>query len=250
MAFWSSKTLKRRIPSEQIIVPYADTSVVSCAYELRLGDEAFVTSSKNGKKQHIRPRDEIVIHPGQFGLLITKEVINIPKDTLGLISIKASIKFRGLINVSGFHVDPGFNGRLKFSVYNAGGQDINLSRDQLVFMIWFAALDEEVDVAYKGEHQNQMEITSKDVMDIKGEMASPAVLSERLTNLERSTKIWGSVVFTLLAGIFLAVIPKYFEDNKTDSNKGFIQINIPRATITTSQEAEATNDITKQLKQK
>ena len=58
--------------------------------------------------------------PGQFAFLLTDEIVEVPDSAMALISIKAKIKWRGLINVSGFHVDPGFKGRLIFSVYNAG----------------------------------------------------------------------------------------------------------------------------------
>jgi dCTP deaminase len=47
----------------------------------------------------------------------------------------------GLINVSGFHVDPGFYGKLIYAVYNAGPSEIHLSRGTEMFLIWFADLD-------------------------------------------------------------------------------------------------------------
>ena len=64
-----------------------------------------------------------------------------PDTAIAFISIRASIKFKGLINVSGFHVDPGFRGQLRFAVYNAGSSEIDLDQDERVFMIWFADLD-------------------------------------------------------------------------------------------------------------
>jgi len=59
---------------------------------------------------------QIAIPPGQLALLITEEEVAIPTNRIGFISIKFTAKMRGLINVSGFHVDPGFKGKLKFSV--------------------------------------------------------------------------------------------------------------------------------------
>jgi hypothetical protein len=38
--------------------------------------------------------------PGQFALLLSSEKIRIPPDTIGFISIKARIKFRGMVNIS------------------------------------------------------------------------------------------------------------------------------------------------------
>lgn len=60
---------------------------------------------------------------------------------MGFISLKFSIKGTGLINVSGFHVDPGYEGRLIFSVYNAAPTAITMTRGQDLFLLWLADLD-------------------------------------------------------------------------------------------------------------
>lgn len=186
MSFWTSETLKQRAPKEKLIAPYSEDRVKHGAYELSLGDEAFITSDEQQKKQPLADGVQLVIPPGQFGLLITKEVIQIPADAMGFISIKAGIKFSGLVNVSGFHVDPGFSGKLKFSVYNAGSQHINLTSGQEVFLIWFSGLDSATTDLYSGDHKNQQKISSQDVMRIQGEVHSPAALDKRLTDVEKT----------------------------------------------------------------
>ena len=45
MPYWSSQTLKARIPTDQLVVPYDEKRVVHAAYEMRVGPEAYVTSS-------------------------------------------------------------------------------------------------------------------------------------------------------------------------------------------------------------
>jgi dCTP deaminase len=76
---------------------------------------------------------------------LTEEVVRIPPDVLGFISLRTTWKFRGLINVSGFHVDPGFHGNLIYAVYNAGPAPVHLARGMDLFLIWFAELDKLVD---------------------------------------------------------------------------------------------------------
>ena len=73
----------------------------------------------------------LVIPPGQFGLILTNEVVTIPNDLIGFISIKAKIKFRGLINVSGFHVDPGFHGH---GIFTLGTGDAGAILGGLAFL--------------------------------------------------------------------------------------------------------------------
>ena len=51
-----------------------------------------------------------MIPPGQFAFLLTAETVTMPDNAIAFISIKARLKFNGLINISGFHVDPGYRG--------------------------------------------------------------------------------------------------------------------------------------------
>src|SRR5947208_14665852 len=108
MAFWSSEKLKQRVEGGNLINPYDPMRIEHGAYELSVGPETFLTSDPSGKKQRLDEQGQVVIPPGQLGLLVTDEEVTVPLDAISLISIKTSIKFRGLVNVSGFHVDPGF----------------------------------------------------------------------------------------------------------------------------------------------
>ncbi|WP_437661316.1 dCTP deaminase domain-containing protein [Sorangium sp. So ce1182] len=180
MSFWSTTTIKERVAAEKLINPYLETAAIHCAYELMVSPEFAVTPEAT--RQVLSKDQQIVIPPGQFGLLMTTEHVTIPKDTIGLISIRASIKFKGLVNVSGFHVDPGFSGRLKFSVYNAGSKDIVIDPERRIFMIWFCSLDKEVEDPYVNR-PNQNSISDEDVMRMRGQVASPGQLQEEINSI-------------------------------------------------------------------
>jgi dCTP deaminase len=182
MAFWSSEKFRATLLEVKIIEPYDETAVKYGAYELSLGSEAFLTSYDDNKKKTLADGEQVVIPPGQFGLLLTEEKVSVPDNAIGFISIKAGIKFKGLVNVSGFHVDPGFSGKLKFSVYNAGSRDIVLQRKRRVFLLWFSDLDQPTQ-PYSGEHAYQSEITPEDVMQIAGKIASPGQLKNDIRDL-------------------------------------------------------------------
>ncbi len=217
MAFWSSEKLKAKITAENLINPYDDKCIKNSAYEMGLGPEAFITSDGQNKVVRLNAREQLVIPPGQFGLLITNETVTIPLTAIGFISIKAGIKFRGLVNVSGFHVDPGFTGQLKFSVYNAGSQNIVLDSKQRVFLLWLSDLDQRTKDGYVGEHNKQAHISADDVMRIQGEVASPAALKQRLdalqseyssriSSVEERVKTWQGITIGLLISILVVFI--------------------------------------------
>jgi dCTP deaminase len=172
--------------ADQLVTPFRPERVANAAYELALGTEAFVTSSLDGKKTSVTEGGQLVIPPGQFALLLTDEVVRIPAEAIGLISIKASMKFKGLVNVSGFHVDPGFNAKLKFSVYNAGSNNIILDQGKGLFLLWLCDLSAPTppgDLYKKSAGKNG--ISGQDIMHLHGEVASPAALKKELEEVRR-----------------------------------------------------------------
>ena len=206
MAFWSSERFKVEHAENSVVFPFSEGRLRHGAYELGLGPEVYITSHPSRTKVAVPAGGQINIPPGQFAVLLSEEKVNIPLHAIGFISIKAGIKFKGLVNISGFHVDPGFSGRLKFSVYNAGGKEMTFQRRQRVFLVWFADLDQPTADRYQGQYQNQDGITAEDVMDIKGEVSSPAELDVRLKDVERKLATYRQVVISLFAGGILLIL--------------------------------------------
>jgi dCTP deaminase len=182
MAFLGSNELRAILPT--CIDQFDDKRIDNVAYELSLGDEVYLTDSISGKKEFLDAKNpQVIIKPGQFALLLTMETVNIPSDILAFISIKFSQKIKGLVNISGFHVDPGFKGKIIFSVYNAGPATIVLDRGKAYFMIWFSELT-SVSQPYDGKHKDQKEITADHISALKGELASPNTLLQKITDLD------------------------------------------------------------------
>lgn len=153
MSFWSSEVLALRLPQEKLVDPFMAKRIKHAAYELSLGGEAYVTSTP--KKVSLANGDHITIPPGQFALLHTAETVTVPHDAIALISIKAKIKLNGLINISGFHVDPGFTGQLVFSVHNAGSRSVTIACGDPTFLIWYSDLTSATTDIYNGTHGGQ-----------------------------------------------------------------------------------------------
>lgn len=214
MSFWNSETLRSRIKDGALVTPFRPERIANAAYELALGGEAYVSSSTDGKKTSIADGEQLVIPPGQFALLLTEEVVRIPPEAIGLISIKAGMKLKGLVNVSGFHVDPGFNARLKFSVYNAGSHNIVLDQGKSLFLLWLCDLNAPTPTAdLYSKSAGKNEISGQDVMYLQGEVASPAALKKdleevrrELAEIKKSFELARSVLITIGVGLVVAVL--------------------------------------------
>ena len=187
MTFWSGETLAQRLPA--LVQPF-DARRIDCAsYRLCIGPEIYVSPPPGGDnsttqtKVQLAAEQGFTIPPGQFGFLVTEETIKVPADAVGFISIRAKVKSRGLVNVSGFHADPGYHGRLIFAVFNAGPASIHLARGEECFLIWFANLDHQS--AYVKSGAGHQGIPSDLINPIAGEVQSFAGLLGKIKNTEK-----------------------------------------------------------------
>lgn len=188
MAFWSGEKLGEELPN--LIEPFNPSEIDCAAYTLHVGDEVYISpdreiaSPSRHSKQKLTAGEAFAIPPGQFAFLTTKEVVTVPSNALAFISIKARLKFSGLVNISGFHVDPGYKGELIFSVLNAGPKPLHLTQGQKLFLIWYADLDRDTTLkklpieGFKGIDANL-------INGISGEILSLQSLSEKQRNLEK-----------------------------------------------------------------
>ena len=82
--------------------------------------------------------------PGQFSLILTKEEVKVGLGELAFISMRAKTKYRGLVNVSGFHLCPSVEGRPTSAVFIARPMAVHLRQGQPIFIIWYATIDDPV----------------------------------------------------------------------------------------------------------
>jgi dCTP deaminase len=206
--FWK-RNLQNNSQTFIIVEPFDDERIESASYDLSLGDQYYATSDELPKK--LRPEtgpNYVKLEPGEFAVLTTKEYVYVPADLVGLISVRYTYKQQGLVNVSGFHVDPGFFGKLLFTVYNAGPQDIVLEAGKPIFLIMFAELKATAKVPYKGKHQAQHDIPSDAIASLTGTSVSPRNLEERLKRLELLTYVLTAMVIPIIISLLLASLSK------------------------------------------
>ena len=206
--FWGETLLRRRLGAESLVEPYDADRIDKAAYRLCIGREVYVSPTGEPGDDRNRPKlklgdgEPFAIPAGQFGFILTDERVRVPNDALAFISIRARLKFRGLVNVSGFHVDPDFEGRLLFSVFNAGPGPVHLAQGDECFLIWFA------DISEPGEPRPKKGRYDNIPSDLTGPLAtgiqSLAGLASRIGQLEREQAVikWASA---LAVGVLLTL---------------------------------------------
>lgn len=218
MAFLSGIELEKELKNT-LEDQFNPKRIKQIAYELTLGSEVYLTDSKKKKTEILNESNKtITLNPGQFALLLTNEKISLSDNIFGLISIKAGIKFKGIINVSGFHIDPGFKGQLLFSVYNAGPSKITLKKGEPYFLMWLTKLEKPLkkESVYNDEenhHQDQDGIPTQYLDSLKsGDLASPSSLSKRINKLSNEIKI-NYFVTTFILSTAIATCWYFYKEN-------------------------------------
>ena len=220
--FWSGETLEKRLAT--LIAPFDPNQVDCAAYRLSVGSEIYVSPGDQAVDpetvtvRQLAEDGAFTVPPGQFAFLLTDEIVRVPDDALAFISIRAKVKFCGLINVSGFHVDPGYHGQLTFAVFNAGPVPVHLKQGDEIFLIWYASLDQKT--KHRKDDPIRKGINTNLITGVAGELQSFAslsakikdvntALSDRIHAVEKeheSLRVVGAVLIAVLVGVLVSVI--------------------------------------------
>ena len=184
--FWGAEQLRAKL-DEGRVVPFDSKRIDGASYRLSVGDEVYISPTTDatdpGTKSIIllKKGEAFTIPPGQFAFLLTEEIVKVELAEIAFISVRAKTKYRGLINVSGFHVDPGFQGRLTFAVFNAGPVAVHLRQGQEIFLIWYAELRGRGNRREPGPYQ----IQSDWISGIGGKLHSLTSVASSVTEVDR-----------------------------------------------------------------
>ena len=205
--FWGPAKLKQKL-SDGRVKPYVQDRIDGASYRLAIGEEIYITPSTSETQKIVKSftrlgeKEGFVIPPGQFGFLLTREWVKVELGEIAFISIRAKKKYLGLVNVSGFHVDPGFNGHLVFAVFNAGPVDVHLRQGEDIFLIWFSDLSDQ---CKEYRPPGPYHIPTETLNGISGKLHSLADLANDLKSVKTQLTIVYSAL-TPLVVVSLAAI--------------------------------------------
>jgi dCTP deaminase len=234
MAFWSGEKLKQQMPS--LVTDFVEHRIDCAAYTLRMGRQYYLTASDGdidkNSPQSLSLGDYLAIPSGQFAVLLTEETVSVPSNAIAFISMKTGLKGRGLVNVSGFHVDPGYSAPLRFAVFNAGPTTICVRQGEDSFLIWYADLDQADEIHRKTDSQNRnyaKGIATGDVSSLSGAVKTVSVLAQKVADLEKTQAWmkWLVGVFGVASGIVLAVTVFLAQEGIKSFLKGATALLIP-----------------------
>ena len=117
------------------------------------------------------PRMELSLGPGETAVVVTAERLEVPSDLAAIGFPPASVAEDGLLMTNPGHIDPGFKGKLSFTVINMSRRAYDLRRGRKIVTVVFFSLGGPVGCAYNLRHP--------------GHALAPVVQPERLDRLSR-----------------------------------------------------------------
>jgi dCTP deaminase len=163
MAALSDGTIRRLIAEGRVkIDPFDDAMVQPASVDLRLGpsfrvfhnfrvESIDLNAPPQGLTEHVEITDDepFVVHPGEFVLGRTAELVELPDDVVARVEGKSSLGRLGLIvhATAGF-VDPGFRGTLTLEITNLTRVPIQLFAGLPIAQLSFMALDAPAERPY------------------------------------------------------------------------------------------------------
>lgn len=145
-------------PNPMITNANSDAQFRSASYDLRLGDEHYVScvssEASKPKIQRFSRDDQLLeIPPNQVALIRTHEDLAMPTDVVGHISLKLELLLRGVIAAPQSQIDAGYSGPIYGLLYNLSDQPVYIKRLTSVFRLEFAKLDAATAQPYSGGYK-------------------------------------------------------------------------------------------------
>lgn len=115
-----------------------DAQVQPASVDLTIGS-VFVPGTEEGRLgSTTHPRRTLMLESGQTALVTTRETCNLPAD-LGAIGFPPSqVSSQGLLMTNPGHVDPGYEGPMRFTVINMARETYPLRHgDRIVTLLLF-----------------------------------------------------------------------------------------------------------------
>ncbi|MET1111979.1 MAG: hypothetical protein ABWX67_10685 [Allosphingosinicella sp.] len=227
--FWNDATILERQQLEAdrqtpLITPFDPKRVQPASYRLSVGSEIYISSpAKDGKypaREQLKSGEARAIPPGQFAFLITQETVHMPRDAIGFITLRLKpTKFKGIVNVSGFHVDPSFEGKLVFTVFNAGPIPVQVACGDQWFEIFFCYLNDE----YKGDDKPGWESIPSEIL-VPGPLITMETLKDdvesRLRKVERDNSVLRWAITLILTFMVAFGVKSCSTPSPADSRAG------------------------------
>jgi dCTP deaminase len=185
--------------------PYTlSTSIQPASLDLRVGEIVVPEIPDGAWGSATRPASEYNLRPGETAVVQTRETFQLPGNCAGIAFPPDSMSKNGLLMTNPGHVDPGYHGKLKFTLINMGKTEALLKVGEPIATLLLIRLDSDADKGWITRHDGRAgagvtpEMLAKLTRDFMGlEQRTTEVARKELTRIG----IFVGAATIVLAGI-------------------------------------------------
>lgn len=192
--------------------PYHAASPVQAAsIDLAVGEVLLPETGADELGGLSQPRTEFQLMPGRTAVVLTRERLHLPADLAAVAFPPARVSARGLLTTNPGHIDPGFIGRLSFTVINMGRAPYLLEAGRSIVTLVFLRMDSSAHRDWSvrrdgrpasGVSAERMAVLSADFLDVERRAEDVAQRKERDANRRA---IWLTAGITLVVALITLV---------------------------------------------
>jgi|SRR5271170_950529 len=173
-----------------------DSPVQASSIDLRIGNVYLPGEKETDLGGAQNPKHDHSLRTGETAVVTTMETLHLPNNVAGFGFPPSRVSFKGLLMTNPGHVDPGYQGVMRFTVINMAREPYPLERGGKIVTLLLFRLD---NAAHAGWLQRNPEGSSLP------NHASISRLSRDFVDVEKRAKEQGVKVTAVVAGI-LAVV--------------------------------------------
>lgn len=122
--------------------PYSkDSPVQSSSIDLHIGNIYIPGKKAEDAGGAQSPKSEHVLKTGETAVVTTKETLHLPANIAALGYPPSRVSFKGLLMTNPGHVDPGYEGVMRFTVINMGKDPYPLERGKEIVTLLLFSMD-------------------------------------------------------------------------------------------------------------
>lgn len=211
----SKLILKEKEPILRHISDYrfnrSDSLVQPASIDLTVGQIWLPPDTVDPKKEPSRLKHRHVLSHGDTVMIETREELNLPDDISGLMFPKnGDFALKGLMITNFGHVDPGYKGKLRYTVINFGRDNYPIEEGQRITSLTLFKLDSapnptwsEISRYGSREIQGHVKALNRDFLDIENRIVK--LVDESVNNAVFQKQRWRDFISPLSLAVVALV---------------------------------------------
>ena len=200
-----------------------DSLVKPSSLDLHIGNIYIPPKEEPKVGDQVDIRSKYTLHPGQAIVVDTAETLNLPNNIAAFGFPPTSISNRAILMTNPGHIDPGFKGKLNFTLINMGRDPFYVDKGRVIVTLLLIKLSQPTNKDFMQRNpsfaQNALTPTDlyllgRDFLDLEERTRKAAENAVRKEDIHiKRMQVWVPIGAALLGGI-LAFVGAWLQSDK------------------------------------